>query len=155
MKKLIVAALTVFVIVGCGSSNTATNTDTNTTVSLAPVDGGSGAYQTNISGGGGYINVEYVIKDQTAIDYLSFFITHSINGNAYEHYFPSVFSNGSLIRVESKIYIPANGSQSPNKHKIIVEYYDNDGRRIIDTFTYIQKPAPAASTQTITTTTVI
>ncbi len=147
--KLIMTMLAVAVFTGC-NSNTVQQPDNNVTLP-APVDGGSGAYQSSISGGGGYINVEYVIQSTNSIDHNSFFITHYVGSDAFEHYFPSSFSNGSLTRVETKVYITPNDTGSPVKHTIEVSYYDFDGQRVVDKYTYTQEPKPAAPVQTVTT----
>lgn len=146
-KRMLALVFTALLVVGCGSSSNTSSVEgpvepppTNT----APVEGGSGAYKSDISGAGGFVDIEYIIKNNPDIDFNSFIIVHAIDGQNYEHYFPSAFTNGSLTRVEEKVYIPSNDTGGPVTHTITVEYYDDD-IRVVNTYTITQEFEPEAA----------
>ena len=141
MKKIILSALMALALIGCGETEVTSvgdRTIIGDKLAEPDVNNGSGSYKADISSNGGLVEVEYLIRDQDEVDTDSFFITHYINGSSYDHYFPSTFSNGSIMRVEAKVYIPENDSGGLNVHIIEVSYFADNINKV-DIFAISQK----------------
>ena len=89
----------------------------------------------------GFAEIIYIYEADSNIDDNSFIIIHSINGERNDITSGSVYSNGSISKMEEKIFIPENDTDEQLAHEIQVTFI-SAGVNQLQSFSFIQ---PACS----------
>jgi hypothetical protein len=107
---------------------------------------GTGSVDYQPSCKSGFATVTYVYRTDADIDDNSFIIVHSADGIRQDIISGSVYDNGSISKMEEKIFIKPNDSDIQVAHQIDVEFVA-DGISKVNSFAFIQptcvvKPTP-------------
>lgn len=136
MKKLFIAALAALLL-GCSSgSDSATGYDESNASVVT--------YRFDISNGGGEVEVKYTGLN-TGAD-TSFIVVHSIDGDAYNTYYPTTFYNDSFIVVNDTVHIPSNTTDRVVLNEIDLVYLSDAGATVINSFQAYQHTLEAETT---------
>ena len=155
MKKILFIAALAILFIGCNSSNTHTTTapQPQPPVVIQPEPLPEPEGPTSITGSirphfdadGGYVTIQASWKSKSNIDPNSLIIRHSENGEVRDEITPSVFTSGSLSKIDEEIYIYPNTGDGPITHIFKLTYYTNDGVGRSQTWSISQ---PAADVDT-------
>ncbi len=102
-------------------------------------DVGTGSLYYTQSCESGFAKIVYIYQSDSTIDSNSFVILHSVDGKRKDITTGSVFSNGSISRMEEDIYIEANDGDKQLAHQIEVQFV-SDGVNQTQSFSFIQPP---------------
>jgi hypothetical protein len=98
---------------------------------------GTGSVDYQPSCKSGFATVTYVYRTDAAIDDNSFVIVHSADGIRQDIISGSVYDNGSISKMEEKIFIKPNDTDVQVAHQIDVEFV-SDGISKVNSFAFIQ-----------------
>ncbi len=89
----------------------------------------------------GFAEITYVYQTDSNIDPNSFIIVHSIDGERNDITTGSVYSNGSISKLEETIFIPENETEDQLAHEVQVTFI-SAGISQLQSFNFMQ---PACS----------
>ena len=87
----------------------------------------SGSIRPHFDADGGYVTIQASWKANGNIDPNSLVISHSENGELRDEDTPSVFTNGSLSKIDEEIYIYPNDTGKSIVHIFKLTYFTMDG----------------------------
>jgi len=166
IKKLILATVVAVLMIGCNNTE-----DTNypTYQPVQPVqpivvestpepepatpDVGTGSVNYKPSCDGGFATITYVFRTDSTIDSNSFTIVHSVDGQRQDIITGSVFTNGSVSKMEEQVYIQPNDTDKQKVHQLRVNYISN-GISQVNAFSFIQPACEVQEEESNTTMTI-
>jgi hypothetical protein len=98
---------------------------------------GTGSVDYQPSCKSGFATVTYVYRTDADIDDNSFIIIHSVDGVRQDIISGAVYDNGSIAKMEEKIFIKRNDTDKQLAHQIDVEFVA-DGISKVNSFAFIQ-----------------
>ena len=98
---------------------------------------GTGSVDYNPSCKSGFATVTYVYQSSSNIDSNSFVIVHSVDGVQQSITSAAGYSNGSISKMEEKIYVQANNTDGQLVHQISVDFV-SDGVSQVNSFAFTQ-----------------
>ena len=100
----------------------------------------SGSIRPHFDADGGYVTIQASWKANGNIDANSLVISHSENGELRDEDTPSVFTNGSLSKIDEEIYIYPNDTGKSIVHIFKLTYFTMDGVGRSQTWSVKQAP---------------
>ena len=140
MKKLLIAVIAAFTLMGAGCDDGDTVVHNNippAPVAPVPVPDddisadapttGTGSIRAHIDANGGYVTITYSFPKNANIDSNSFVLIHSENGEERDTITPAVWDNGSVSKLEEDVYIAPNRTDDSIVHTFKLTYFTFDG----------------------------